>query len=146
MFRRNFLLGLAALSLTPASGCALLQRESEVDALFNELALLLGDMPDPDRSAAQAIAAKLQEKTSQLVEVHRDFLVRFNNHSVDRQATPDSLMKISASYNEQRISLRNQMLFLQDDLYRALPEPTWTEVRDTLNRTSDGLSNHWRAS
>lgn len=146
MYRRNFLLGLAALSLIPTSGCALLQRESELEALFNELESLLEELPAPDRSAAQAIAADLKKKSSQLVEVHRDFLVGFNNQSVDRLATPDSLRKTCASYNEQRISLRNQMLFLQDDLYRALPEPVWIDVRDTLNRTSDGLSGHWRAS
>ena len=147
MFRRDFLFGLAALSLIPASGCALLQRESELDAQFNELDSLFNEIPNPQRSTVQAIAADLRTKSSQLMNVHREFLVKFNTQSVDRRVKPDALRKTTVLYNEQRIAVRNQLLYLQDDLYRALPESTRASASDILNQKNHQLmSQQWRES
>ena len=140
MNRRELLAGLAALALIPLSGCALLPSEDELDTLIRELESLIAILPAEDRREAQAVASNIEETAEQLLRLHRDFLGRFNDSAADRSVAADILRQMTVTYSEERIALRNRLLYLQDDLHRALPETMWAEASRILNEKSPALT------
>ena len=140
MNRRDLLTGLAALALVPLSGCALLRSEGELDTLIRELESLIAILPAADRRDAQAIAEDIEETAAQLLRLHREFLATFNDSAADRSIAADALRQITVAYSEERVALRNRLLYLQDDLHRALPETTWAEASRILNDNSPALA------
>jgi hypothetical protein len=137
--RRDFIISLAASALTLVSGCATFRRESEVDAAFADLKVLLKTAKGDDLEGIVSIAELMKSESRALLDTHETFLVQFNESATDRTVTSDDLNKLVDDYLAQRKSQRDNLLHLQDELHAALPPEIWPEVLDVLNRKAQAI-------
>ena len=138
--RRSFIISLAASALLVVSGCATLRRESEIDAAFADLEALLKASDEGDLNEVTSIVERIQAGSRKLLDTHETFLAQFNEGAIDRTVSSDDLNKLVDDYLEQRKEQRDDLLHLQDDLHTALPEDTWPEVREVLNRRTTAVA------
>ena len=142
--RRNFMLGLAAAALLLSAGCARFRGGSELDKAYAELNRLLQQAGGADQDQLTSIASQIRNGTGLLLANYTDFSTRFNRMAADRSVSGGQLQQLVNNYETERLSQRNQLFELQDQLHAALPADAWPEVQQILNRKSRNLSTAHR--
>lgn len=138
--RREFLIGLGAAALMIAWGCATFRRGSELDAAFADLDALLNRASGADADQLASVAKRIRADSRRLVDAHETFLKTFNDKASTRSVTEEDLQELVADYAVHRQSLRNDLLYLQDELHAALPPDAWPDVLEVLNRKAQTIS------
>lgn len=134
--RRQVLISLAGAALLVASGCAAFRRDSELDAALAELETLLTAIGGDKDDDLVAIAEKINAQSRGLLQAHDYFATEFNRQAADRTVSESALSTLVRNYDSNRTALRNQLLHSQDELHAAVPQDSWAEVLDVLNRKS----------
>jgi len=138
--RREFLIGLSAVSLMIVSGCATLRRGSELDAAFADLDAQLNRASGVDTHQLASIAKRIRARSQTLIDTHETFVTAFNDKASNRSVTAEQLQQLVSDYEVQRQTLRNDLLHLQDELHAALPPDVWSDVLEVLNRKSQSIA------
>ncbi len=138
--RREFLIRLSAVSLLIASGCATFRRRSELEEAFAELETLLNQASDAYADQLASIVKHIQTRSQTLVKNHQTFVEDFNRMASKRSVTAEELQKMVDNYDHTRKKLRNDLLYLQDELHAALPPRIWPEVVEVLNCKSQTIA------
>ena len=138
--RREFLIGLGAVSLLIVSGCATFRRGSELDAAFADLDAQLNRASGADTEQLASIAKRIRTQSQALLDTHETFITTFNDKASNRSVTAEQLQKLVSDYEVQRQTLRNDLLHLQDELHAALPPDVWPDVLEVLNRKSQSVA------
>ena len=81
-----------------------------------------------------AIARKIKEQATQLLETHETFAKDFNRLAADRQVTQDTLVELASEYDTRRLAQRKRLLRTQDELHAAVPDDAWEEILAVLNK------------
>lgn len=132
--RRQVSIAIAGAALFVASGCAAFRRESELDAAIADLESILQAIGSDNDDELVAIAEKISEQAQSLREAHEDFASEFNRQAANREVSKDTLAELVRNYDAGRLALRNELLRSQDELHLAVPEDSWPEVLEVLNR------------
>lgn len=140
LYRREFLIGLGAISLMLATGCATFRSGSELDASFADLDALLNQAPGVDNDQIATIAKRIRDRSQKLVDTHETFVKTFNDMASNRSVTDKEIQKLGDDYNVDRQIRRNDILHLQDELHAALPPDVWADVLKVLNRKSQAIA------
>lgn len=134
--RRELLIGAAAAACLVAGGCATFRRESDLDVALADLDMLLKQMDRDDERTLVAIFEKISEESHTLLETHREFAGDFNSKAADRTVPDASLVRLVDGYEADRMTHRNTLLQIQDELHAAVPADAWPDVLEVLNRKS----------
>ena len=138
--RREFLVGLGAVSLMIVSGCATFRRGSELDAAFADLDAQLDRASGADTRQLESIAKRIRARSQALIDTQETFVTAFNEKASRRSVTAEELQQLVSDYEVQRQTLRNDLLHLQDELHAALPPDVWPNVLEVLNRKSQSIA------
>ena len=139
--RRQVLkLGVAAVLLV--SGCATFRRESDLDGALGDLDQALAELePDAKRARVVSIAERIETRARELVAEHRDFVDRFDQLLGEHDVPEAQLTEMIDARSGRRITLRNDLLLLQQELHDALSPGEWNEVVEILNRTGRAVGS-----
>ena len=123
------------------AGCRSTSQVSELDRAAQDLQALLDDNGEiAGRDDLAAIASRIRLKLGELVDLHQGFTDEFDRGLVDYATSQDQLKQIAVTYGRRRRSLRNDLLFLQDELRQAVNEEEWRSIVEILNQASDTIS------
>ena len=95
--RREFLIGLGAVSLIIVSGCATLRRGSELDAAFADLDAQLNRASGVDTRQLESIAKRIRARSQALIDTQETFVTAFNDKASNRSVTAEELQKLVMS-------------------------------------------------
>ena len=71
-----------------------------------------------------------------------EFLVSFDSLLSERDVTEAQLSQTIDTYSNRREWLRNDLLYLQDELHAALTAEEWTDVVEVLNRAGKAVAEN----
>jgi phosphoglycerate-specific signal transduction histidine kinase len=132
--RRTVLVSVGVSALLLGNACAVFRRQSDLEAALEELESLLMQVDSEVDEDVMAIARKIKEQATQLLETHETFAKDFNRLAADRQVTQDTLVELASEYDTRRLAQRKRLLRTQDELHAAVPDDAWEEILAVLNK------------
>ncbi|MBT8127539.1 MAG: hypothetical protein HKP12_13835 [Gammaproteobacteria bacterium] len=140
---RRQLLKLAAASVLLLSACTEVKDEPASDRAISELRSLLDEMTSNDQQQTLiGIAERIEAQARDIIAEHQAFVDDFNQMLNDRYVTETQLGQLINAYAKQRVSLRNNLLLLQDELHTSLSPEQWAEVVQVLNQTGKAVTGY----
>lgn len=138
---RRRVLRLAAASVLVVGGCANLNRTSDLDASLQDLDTLLAQSaPEGAQDDVNAIARRIESRARDLATEHREFVNGFDRMLAKHSATEAQLDQLIEIHQRRRTWLRNDLLYLQEELRAALSPQDWAQVAKVLNETGTGVT------
>ena len=74
------------------------------------------------------------------MEDHLEFQGNFDTLSILPEVSSADLKRLGSEYQARRITLRNDLLRLQDELRAELTAEEWAEVVDALNKKAKSVA------
>ncbi len=140
--RRDALrISLATASLLIVAGC----QSNSAKALKSankDLRKTLAGMAANDVQSARlaSISRRLESRSRELMEDHLEFQDNFDTLSILPEVSSADLKRLGSEYQARRITLRNDLLRLQDELRAELTAEEWDEVVDALNKKAKSVA------
>ena len=143
--RREFLnVGLAGAALLALTGCATFQgsKKSDLDKATTDLRNLLnGFEGDGARQARLAsIGHRIENRCREVIELKSDFTRRFADLSRRRETPSAELTALVEDFSVRRVTYRDELLGVQDELRQALTREEWDQAVQVLNSGMDAFS------
>ena len=143
LVNRRRLLEVAVASLLVVSGCATLRQTTELDSSINNLATALAGIPDDGNQVTlQSIARRIEIRARNLAAEHQEFVGSFDRLLSEYETTEAQLHQMIDKYAERRKWLRDDLLYLQDELHASLEPEDWARVVQVLNQTGKAVGSH----
>lgn len=140
---RRRLLEVAVASLLVVSGCATLRQTTELDSSINGLAAALSSIPDDGNQVMlQSIARRIEIRARNLAAEHQEFVDSFDRLLSEYETTEAQLHQMIEQYAKRRKWLRDDLLYLQDELHASLEPEDWTKVVEMLNQTGRAVGSY----
>ena len=116
---------------------------SDLDAAVTELNDLLSETPpDSERELLVSIANKIEVTARELVAEHNAFSDNFDQLLSNHDTTEAELKQVAKDYGSRRQQLRDDLLYLQDELHTAMTPEEWSEVVQVLNHTGKAIASY----
>ena len=140
---RRRLLEVSVASLLVVSGCVSLRQTSELDTSINSLTTTLDTISDDENLVMlQSIARRIEIRARSLAAEHQEFVDSFDRLLSEYEATEAQLYKMIDKYAKRRKWLRDDLLYLQDELHASLEPEDWTRVVQMLNQTGKAVGSY----
>jgi hypothetical protein len=140
---RRRLLEVAVASLLVVSGCATLRQTTELDSSINSLATALSSIPDDGNQVMlQSIARRIEIRARNLAAEHQEFVDSFDRLLSEYETTEAQLHQMIDKYAKRRKWLRDDLLYLQDELHASLEPEDWARVVQVLNQTGKAVGSY----
>jgi hypothetical protein len=143
--REALRIGLATASLLFVSACqsftAFPRRRSDFDSASADLNEKLDEVAtdEVERARLASIARRLEAKARELITDYEEFQANLDALSIERQISSADLRRLGQEFEVRRIALRNDLLWLQDELRAELTEAEWDRVVTALNRKAEDV-------
>ena len=134
--REFFNVGLAGAALLALSGCASFRgSKSDLDKATTDLRKLLESFGgDGARQARLAsIGHRIENRCQEVIELKSDFIRRMGDHSRRRETPSTELTALVDDFSVRRVTYREELLGVQDELRQALTEEEWDQAVQVLN-------------
>ena len=135
--RRAF--SLATLLVAVLGGCAIFNRQSDIDIALEELDAALEPLLADDERVA-ALAEPLEQRVRSLAAAHRDFNLSFDELARNRDTEDGELLDLVTAYEGKRVAARRALLESQVALLEALPDEARGRVSAVLNQNTAVLA------
>ncbi len=140
---RRRLLEVAVASILVVSGCVSLRQTSELDTSITSLTTTLDTISDDGNQVMlQSIARRIEIRARSLAAEHQEFVDSFDRLLSEYEATEAQLHKVIDKYAKRRRWLRDDLLYLQDELHASLEPEDWTKVVEMLNQTGRAVGSY----
>ena len=142
--RREFLnVGLAGPALLILSGCASFRgSKSELEKATSDLRKLLESFGgDGARQARLAsIGHRIENRCQEVIELKTDFIRRMGDLSRRRETPSAELTALVDDFSVRRVTYREELLGVQEELRQALNKAEWDQAIEILNSGADAFS------
>jgi hypothetical protein len=142
--REFFNVGLAGAALLALTGCATFQgsKKSDLDQATTDLRKLLeGFEGDGARQARLAsIGHRIENRCREVIELKSDFIRRFADLSRRRETPSAELSALVEDFSVRRVTYRDELFGVQDELRQALTREEWDQAVQVLNSGANAFS------
>ncbi len=142
--RRDALrISLATASLLVVAGCQSGGSAARAfESASKDLRKTLDGMAANDVESARlaSISRRLESRSRELLEDHLEFQSNLDTLSILPEVSSAELKRMGSEYQARRITLRNDLLRLQDELRAELTAEEWDEVVDALNNKAKSVA------
>ena len=138
-------ISLAAASLLIVAGCQSNSAKA-LESATRDLRKTLDGMAANDVQSARlaSISRRLESRSRELMEDHLEFQGNFDTLSILPEVSSADLKRLGTAYQARRITLRNDLLRLQDELRVELTAEEWEKVVDALNKKAKSVTRDIR--
>jgi hypothetical protein len=141
--REFFNVGLAAAALLALTGCATFRgSKSDLDKATTDLRNLLNGFEGDDARQARlaSIGHRIENRCREVIELKSDFTQRFADLSGRRETPSAELTALVEDFSVRRVTYRDELLGVQDELRQALTREEWDQAVQVLNSGLDAFS------
>ena len=139
--RRGFMsVGLAAAAMLSLSGCASFRgSKNELEKATSDLRKLLESFGgDGARQARLAsIGHRIENRCQEVIELKTDFIRRMGDLSRRRETPSSELTALVEDFSVRRVTYREELFGVQEELRQALTEEEWDQAVQVLNSGVD---------
>jgi len=116
---------------------------TELDSSINNLATALSSITDNENQAMlQSIARRIEIRARNLAAEHQEFVDSFDRLLSEHDTTEAQLYQLIDKYTKRRRWLRDDLLYLQDELHASLGPEDWARVVQVLNQTGKAVGSY----
>jgi len=138
--RRQALSALAAAAVVTLLGCARFPSGNGLDRMVSDLDAALAKAPDDAAPGLIAISHQIQSQARALITSQEGFSTEFDRLSEDPNVSDDTLLRLVATYENERRTKRDNLLDLQDQLHASVSKDLWPDVQEILARKARLIS------
>ena len=90
----------------------------------------------------QSIARRIEIRARNLAAEHQEFVDSFDRLLSEHDTTEAQLYQLIDKYTKRRRWLRDDLLYLQDELHASLGPEDWARVVQVLNQTGKAVGSY----
>ena len=143
LLSRRRVLKLAVASVLLISGCAGTPDRSDLDTAMSDLSEVLDQIDaNGTHDKLVSIARQIQNLARKLAVEHQSFIDNFERLLNEYDTTEAQLKQLIETHASKRVSKRNDLLHLQDELHAAMTPDEWARVVQVLNEAGNALAGY----